>query len=406
MRVAMVSEHASPLANPGGMDAGGQNVFVADLGRALARRGVEVTVFTRRDDPALPVRVAMAPRLLVEHVNAGPPAPVPKDLLPAHMAAFADVLSRAWSRRRPDVVHAHFWMSGRAALAAGHPLDVPVVQTFHALGAVKRRHQAEKDTSPPERVAEECRIAATADQVLATCSDELFELARLGANPHRVSIVPCGVDLDLFRPEGPALPRGRWRHRVAIVSRLVERKGIGNLIAALTGVPDCELVVAGGPPAHRLAQDSEYQRLRRLAANAGVADRVRFLGGVARVRVPELVRSADVVACVPWYEPFGMTALEAMGCGVPVLATAVGGLVDTVVDGVTGLHVPPRYPDAVAWALRELLARPGLRATMGRAAVERTRARYGWETIAARTLAVYARGSQRRRAGATEEVGR
>jgi D-inositol-3-phosphate glycosyltransferase len=386
----MVSEHASPLAHLGGVDAGGQNVFVAQLALGLARRGHEVTVHTRRDGEDLPDRVPMAPGVTVEHVRAGPARPVPKDLLPPHMDAFARELRRWWRRQPPAVVHAHFWMSGRAALRAAAPLGVPVVQTFHALGVVKRRHQGDQDTSPPERVAEESRIVASADRVVATCSDELFELMRLGAEPGRVSVIPCGVDLERFRPDGAALPR-TGRRRVVVVSRLVPRKGIGNAITALAGVPDCELVVAGGPPPSDLGRDPEVQRFRRLAGAAGVGERVHFLGALAQERVPELLRSADVAACIPWYEPFGMVALEAMACGVPVLATAVGGLVDTVVDGVTGVHVPARRPEDTARALRELLSRPRLRQAMGAAGADRARRRYGWDTIAKRTASLYAR---------------
>jgi D-inositol-3-phosphate glycosyltransferase len=310
------------------------------------------------------------------------------------MDAFAGSLRRSWWRERPDVVHAHFWMSGRASLGAAQPLCLPVVQTFHALGVVKRRHQGPHDTSPAERVAEEARIVATADRVVATCSDEMFELVRMGADPRRVSIVPCGVDLRRFRPEGRRLARN-GRHRVVVVSRLVPRKGIGNVISALAGLPDCELLVAGGPPAGQLDGDPEVRRFRQLAAARGVHERVRFLGGLEQEQVPALLRSADVVACVPWYEPFGMVALEAMACGVPVVATAVGGLVDTVVDGVTGLHVPPRRPGEVARAIGDLLRRPRLRAAMGVAGAERARRRYGWATVAAETLAVYARVAER-----------
>jgi D-inositol-3-phosphate glycosyltransferase len=389
MRIAMVSEHASPLADLGGVDAGGQNVFVAQLALALARRGHEVTVHTRRDARDLPDRVRMARGVTVELVRAGPARPVPKDGLLPHMDAFAGELRRSWRRQPPAVVHAHFWMSGRAALRAAAPLDVPVVQTFHALGVVKRRHQGDQDTSPPERIAEESRIVAGADRIVATCSDELFELMRLGAEPARVSVVPCGVDLRRFRPEGPALPRN-GRRRVVVVSRLVPRKGIGNAITALAEVPDCELLVAGGPAPSRLDGAPEVRRFRRLAEQAGVADRVRFLGGLPQERVPRLLRSADVVACIPWYEPFGMVALEAMACGVPVLATAVGGLVDTVVDGVTGVHVPPRSPADVARALRQLLDDRQMRESMGAAGAERARRGYGWDTIAARTAALYA----------------
>jgi D-inositol-3-phosphate glycosyltransferase len=388
MRVAMVSEHASPLATLGGVDAGGQNVFVAELAAALARQSAEVRVYTRRDSEELPRRVTTRPGVTVEHVDAGPPHEISKDEMFPFMGGFADRLSRAWQRWRPDIVHAHFWMSGWASLRAAGRLDMPVVQTFHALGVVKRRHQGSKDGSPPERAGAERELVERADLILATCSDELFELIRLGADRRRVVIVPSGVDLGLFSSEGPSMDR-TLPHRIVIVSRLVERKGIGNAISALAQVPDCELVVAGGPPPDRLERDPEYRRFRALAIREHVADRVRFLGSLDRTRVPELIRSADVVACVPWYEPFGMVALEAMACGVPVVAAAVGGLVDTVIDGVTGLHVPPRRPERVAQAMKMLLGRPDLRRRMGAAAVERVRGRYGWDQVARQTLAAY-----------------
>ena len=397
MRIAMVSEHASPLAVLGGVDAGGQNVHVAALARALARRGVEVVVHTRRDGPGLPARVPFAPGVTVEHVDAGPPEPLPKDELLPFMPAFAAALERAWRERPPDAVHAHFWMSGMAALDAAAPLGVPVVHTFHALGIVKRRHQGHKDTSPPERLAIEARIAREADHIVATSTEEVFELTRMGASRARITVVPCGVDLGLFQPGGPAEPR-RLRHRAVVVSRLVERKGIGNVITALAEVPDTELVVAGGPEAGRLGADPEARRLAELARRAGVADRVELRGRVDRASVPALLRSADLVVCVPWYEPFGIVPLEAMACGVPVVASAVGGLVDTVVHGLNGVHVPPREPAAVAAALRALLADPERRAAMGRAGLRRAR-RYAWDRIARSTLAVY-------RALRTEEVAR
>jgi D-inositol-3-phosphate glycosyltransferase len=390
MRVAMVSEHASPLAVLGGADAGGQNVHVAALSAALARRGVEVVVHTRRDDPALPARVAIAPGVTVEHVDAGPPAPIPKDELLPHMDELAARLRQAWRVDPPDVVHAHFWMSGLAALAAARPLGLPVVQTFHALGVVKRRHQGAKDTSPPSRLRDEQMLAREADRIVATCSDEVFELVRMGADLHRITVVPCGVDLGLFRPDGPVEARDPGRSRLLVVSRLVERKGIGNVIAALAELPGAELVVAGGPPAPRLAEDPEARRLTDLARRLGVAGRVRLRGQVGPGDLPALYRSADLVVCVPWYEPFGIVPLEAMACGVPVVASAVGGLVDTVVDGVTGVHVPPRRPDLLAEALAGLLADPGRRAMLGAAGARRARRRYRWERIARGTLDVYA----------------
>ena len=365
----MVSEHASPLAVLGGVDAGGQNVYVAALSQELARRGAEVVVHTRRDDPELPRRVQLAPRVTVHHVDAGPAEHIPNpiDTLLPFMDDFADDLAESWQRERPDLVHSHFWMSGRAALAAAGPLELPVVHTFHALGVVKQRHQGEKDTSPAERIPEEQRIADGAERIVATCSDEVFELVRLGADRRRISVVPCGVNLALFHPDGPVAPRSPDVHRIVCVTRMVERKGVGNVVSALADVPGAELVVAGGPALEELVQDPEYRRLVALADSLGVADRVRFTGRLERSDVAPLLRSADVVACVPWYEPFGIVPLEAMACGVPVVGSAVGGLLDTVVHDLTGVHVPPRRPDRIAQALNELLADAERRWALGRA---------------------------------------
>jgi glycosyltransferase involved in cell wall biosynthesis len=389
----MVSEHASPLAALGGVDAGGQNVHVAALASALGRQGDEVVVHTRRDDPELARRVVLSPGVEVDHVDAGPPSEVPKDELLPHMGAFAEELREQWTAEPPDVVHAHFWMSARAALAAADGLGIPVVHTFHALGVVKRRHQGAQDTSPPQRIAIERRIAREVDRIVATCSDEVFELVRLGADRRRISVVPCGVDRGRFHPRVTPEPREAGpgaRHRLVIACRLVPRKGIADAVCALAAVPDAELVVAGGPDARQLELDPEARRLRALAVEVGVADRLVLRGRVSRDAMPALLRSADVVVCPPWYEPFGITPLEAMACGVPVVATAVGGQIDSVVDGVTGIHVPPRDPAALAAALRGLLADPDQRAALGAAAARRARRRYDFARVAASTRQVYA----------------
>jgi len=388
VRLSMVSEHASPLAVLGGVDAGGQNVHVAALAGALARRGVEVVVHTRREEPGVPRRVALAPGVVVDHVDAGPTAPLPKDELLPHMSAFAAELRARWSLEPPDVVHAHFWMSGRAALAAARPLGIPVAQTFHALGVVKRRYQGARDTSPPARLELEAEVARSVDRVIATCTDEVFELRRLGVERERITVVPCGVDLARFIPEGPVEARPGGRHRIVAVGRLVERKGFGNVLEALRYLPDSELVLAGGPERDALDGDEQAQRLCALARELGVADRVELRGRVARENLPALLRSADVVVCAPWYEPFGIVPLEAMACGIPVVVSAVGGLVDTVVNGVTGIHVAPRRPEELAEALRALLDDPEHRRRRGVAGARRARERYGWNRIAGATLRV------------------
>jgi glycosyltransferase involved in cell wall biosynthesis len=388
MKIDLVSEHASPLAAIGGVDAGGQNVHVAALAAGLARRGHEVTVHTRRDDEALPERVVLQDGYEVVHVPAGPPRPLPKDDLLRHMPEFAAVLRRTWAQRAPDLVHAHFWMSGLASVAAAGAGGIPIVQTFHALGSVKRRHQGAADPSPPQRVELERALCRNVAHVVATCSDEVFELRRLGLPSDRVSIVPCGVDTSSFTPRGPVAPRS-GRPRLLVLGRLVERKGQDDAVRALAAVPDAELVVVGGPPAETLDADPEVRRLRAVAEATGVADRLLFTGSVARDDVPAWVRSADVVLAVPWYEPFGITPLEAMACGRPVVATGVGGLVDTVVDGVTGDLVPPRDPAALGRALAALLADEERRAAYGAAGVKRARARYRWSRVVADTDAVY-----------------
>lgn len=390
MKVSLVSEHASPLALLGSVDAGGQNVHVDQLARALGRLGDRVVVHTRRDDPGLAPRVELGHGVTVEHVDAGPPEPIAKDDLLPFMDRFGEQLWRRWRTDRPDVVHSHFWMSGLASLEATRRLELPLAHTYHALGVVKRRHQGERDTSPSRRIEVERRLAREADLVVATTHAEVEELVTQGGDASRMTVIPCGVDLSSFAPTGPVAARTPGRRRVVVVSRLVERKGIGNVITALARLPrDVELIVVGGPPAGLITDDDEALRFLELVDELGLADRVELRGAVTRDDVPELLRSADAVACCPWYEPFGLVAVEAMACGVPVVASAVGGLAETVVDGVSGLLVPPRSPEAIAEALRALLGDDRRRRRLGQGAVRRSRV-YGWPDVASRTHAALA----------------
>ncbi|MFD2340911.1 glycosyltransferase [Clavibacter tessellarius] len=405
MRIAMISEHASPLATLGGVDAGGQNVHVAALSAALADEGHTVTVYTRRDDEALPARVAFAPGVEVVHLDAGPARAVPKDELLPHMGELADGLLADWRTNRPDVVHSHFWMSGVAALDAaarlasspvGAASAPPVLHTFHALGSVKRRHLGAEDTSPAERTHLEPGVGRRADAVIATCSDEAAELVRAGVDAARITVIPCGVDIGHFTPRADdAAGDDHALMRVMVVGRLVPRKGVDLAITALgiladRGHRDVELVIVGGSgDAASATEDAEARRLMDAARAAGVADRVRLHGRVSQADMPAVMRTADVVVCAPWYEPFGIVPLEAMASGVPVVASAVGGLTDSVVDGVTGILVPPRDPAAIADALGELRADPARRRALGRAGRDRMEHGYSWATVAARTADAY-----------------
>ena len=270
----------------------------------------------------------------------------------------------------------------------------PVTQTFHALGSVKRRWQPCADTSPAERIGIERRIARSADRIIATCSDEVAELRRLGAAKSSVDVIACGVDTELFTPDGPAEPRTGLA-RVLCIGRLVPRKGVDDVIRAVAGLPGVELLIAGGPPADRLAEDPEAARLRAVAAGSNA---VRLLGQVAHDRLPGLIRSADMVVSAPWYEPFGIVPLEAMACGVPVVTTAVGGMLDTVLPERTGLLVPPRDPDAIRAAIRRLLTEADTHRAMAEAGVRRARTRYSWAAVAAATERSYQRTLDARQA--------
>jgi glycosyltransferase involved in cell wall biosynthesis len=219
-----------------------------------------------------------------------------------------------------------------------------------------------------------------------------------------VSVVPCGVDLEHFTPApttdvSPPVPKRRCRYRLLSVGRLVPRKGYEIMIEALTWLPQTELLIAGGAGSGDVTPEPEHDRLVAVAEGLGVADRVRLVGQIARADMPALLRSADLVVCSPWYEPFGIVPLEAMACGVPVVASAVGGMLDTVVDGVTGTLVTPRDPVALAEAVGPLLEAPRRRAEFARAGLDRVRSCYSWDRVAADTAAVYQQTVIRQGAG-------
>jgi len=408
--IAHVSEHASPLsADIGSTDAGGQNVYVRALATAQAARGHQVTVYTRRTSAGQPERAAFAPGAEIVHVPAGPARELPKEDLAPFMGDFGDQLALAWRHRPPDVVHAHYWMSGIAALAGTRQSPIPVVATFHALAVDRLRYRM---SAPPdgterenafarererERVGAERTIAQTAAAVIALTSEESAYLAgpAIRVSPSRITVVPVGVDTELFTPQGPEFPRDASA-RLVTVSRLVERKGVRAVIETLGFLPDCELLIAGGPDPAEVRTDPVIRTLRDHARQHGVLDRVRFLGRVPHPEVPSLLRSADAFICAPHYEPFGTAALEAAACGVPVVASAVGGLREHVIDGVTGcLVTPPSTPRAIAAAAAELLASPSRRAQLG-ADAARNAARYAWPRVADEILDVY-QGLMRRR---------
>ncbi|BAU48281.1 glycosyl transferase family 1 [Sulfurifustis variabilis] len=403
-RIAMISEHASPLATLGGVDSGGQNVYVAQLANQLAARGYQVDVFTRRDQETLPDVVKFISRVRVVHVKAGPPVPIPKEQLLPYMPEFARQMSLYCRRQRMpyDVVHANFWTSGVVAMALKAELDLPFVITFHALGRVRRLHQGEADHFPDERPEIEERIIAAADCVIAECAQDRADLLNLyGADPARIRIVPCGFDSAELWPVEKCVARrvlgfAPGERIVASIGRLVPRKGIDVAIRALGrlwrehGV-DARLVVVGGESELPCPTATpEIARLHRIAAEEGVDDRVTFTGSCRRQLLRYYYSAADVFVTTPWYEPFGITPVEAMACGTPVIGTSVGGIKTTIRHGRTGFLIPPHSADALAARLAELLGAPELRRALGDAGRERANRHFTWAQVADRVASLYA----------------
>jgi glycosyltransferase involved in cell wall biosynthesis len=388
MRLAMISEHASPLASLGGEDSGGQNVYVAELARRLGAMGHQVDVFTRRDNELLPAVVPFAEGVRVVNLSAGPARSVPKDELFPFMHEFRDEFYR-FAREETgayDLVHANFWMSGWVACEAKRDLGLPFAQTFHALGEIKCREQGENDTSPPQRRVVEGGILDEAGLVLATCPAEVEELTTLyDADPSRLTVVPCGVDHQTFRSVDRDAAREMLglseRPTVVYVGRLVARKGVDTLVEAFALLPrrlDARLVIVGGEP----GGSPEAARLAALAEERGVSERVCFAGSRPQEDLRHYYGAADVAVSVPHYEPFGMTPLEAMACARPVVGSRVGGIKTSVADGETGYLVPPRDPESVAERLLRLLTDPALQLRLGRAARRRIEEHYTWERVA------------------------
>ncbi|MFD5827146.1 glycosyltransferase [Lentzea sp. NPDC060358] len=402
MRIAVISVQDDPSAPPRDRDAAGRPHRVAKLTEELRRLGHELTVHTRRTGGSPPDRPG------VVHVPAGPARPLGQDDVVPHLGEFARFLSARWEEAPPDVVHAHHWTSGLAAVLATRGTPIPIVLSYHGL--------AGGDSAGIERL-----VGRGAAGIVTTSGQETADLVRLGVRRSRISTVPWGVDTAVFTPHGPATPR-TGRVRVLAAGDLTPRAGLDDLVVALALVSSTELVVAGGPDRRFLPGNAEHARLAELAARHAVADRVSFIGHVPHAEMPALIRSADVVACPQRQSSFGVVALEAMACGVPVVASAVGGLAESVVHRVTGLHVPPHSPALLARALRLLLGDEVRRRELGAAGHDRVHLRHTWDRVAREVVRAYDRAAgpevitaqrepeqghaRQRRARAREERGR
>ena len=403
-RIAFLSEHASPIALLGGADAGGQNVYVDEVSRNLARRGYAVDVFTRRDTPDASEITQWAPGVRVIQLLAGPPQPRPKDELWPYMSEFRDSFLRFMIRDEAQysLIHGNFWMSGWVATELCRRLHIPAVQIFHATGKTKKRHQKKVDTSPGDRVKTEMGIVRDVDRLIAQCPYERDELVYdYRADPGKVVIIPSAVNTNIFHPIAQAEAREhiglpRDERIIVYVGRMLPRKDIRNIVRALALLPDdnnnprVSLMVVGGESVEPdPIATPEIGELQRLAAELGVLDRVRFIGKRQANELRYYYSAGDVVVTTPWYEPFGLTPLEAMACGRPVIGSAVGGLTFTITEGETGFLVPPRNPESLAERLQFLLTQPEMSARMGKAARKRVESEFTWSIVAMRTAALY-----------------
>jgi len=402
-RIAMISEHASPLAILGGVDSGGQNVYVGQLARHLAGLGHEVDVFTRRDSPRLPEVAEWVSGVRIVHVPAGPAEFVAKEALLPHMEEFTAGVLRFCrrQRRRYQLAHANFWMSGLVAADVKQALGLPFVVTFHALGRVRRLHQREADRFPDERFAVEDRVVAEADHIVAECPQEEEDLIRYyNADPARITIIPGGFDPAELWPISKALARvslGLSPDEPVILQlgRLVPRKGVDTVIRGFArlrrdhGVAARLLVVGGESDEPDPRATPEIGRLMALAEAEGVRDAVLFVGRRGREVLKYYYSAADVFVTTPWYEPFGITPVEAMACGTPVIGSNVGGIKFTVRDGETGYLVPPDDPDAMAERIAHLYRHPRLVNVFRRQAIKRAGDLFTWKRVADSMAALY-----------------
>ncbi len=413
-RVAVLSLHTSPLEQPGTGDAGGMNVYIVQTATRMARRGIEVEVFTRATSSGLPPVVELAPGVTVRHITAGPYEGLAKNDLPAQLCAFTAGVLRAEARREPgyyDVVHSHYWLSGQVGWLARDRWGVPLVHTAHTLAKVKNAALAEGDAPEPRtRMIGEEQVVAESDRLVANTPAEAAQLVDLyGADPARTATIPPGVDLERFTPGSRQAARAELGLPpdavvLAFVGRIQPLKAPDVLLRAAAELlhrdpalrDRLRVLVVGGPSGSGLAEPTA---LHQLAAALGISEQVVFAPPQGGSALAGVYRAADVVAVPSYNESFGLVALEAQACGTPVVAAEVGGLPVAVADGVSGQLVGSHHPGDWADALSAVALHPGRRAELAAGAVGHAR-RFSWERTTESLLRVYAEAAAAYRADA------
>jgi len=391
-RLALLSFHGCPVARLGEKDTGGMNVYVLQLAREFARKGIEVDVFTRYHDPDDPKIVELETGARVIHLNAGSYDAAKEDLFDY----IPEFLSELYSFQKSegttyDLVHSHYWLSGRVGMTLSRTWNVPHVATFHTLAQTKLRARV-GEREPARRSTVESLVMQDADAIIVSTEEEKQDVVRLyNAHPQKVTVIPAGVNLDTFKPVNKQIAR----HRVGIhenqvilyVGRIEPLKGIDVLLKAaalLDNTDDTRVLIVGGNP----GSDTELDRLKALTSELGIDKMVTFTGSVKQNELPNYYSAANVFVLPSHSESFGLAALEAMACGTPVVVSRVGGLKTFIDSGETGYLVPWRCPEPFAQRLEMLLANPRLQEAMGEAA--RAKAlQMGWGHAADRMLEFY-----------------
>ncbi|PPS42301.1 glycosyltransferase [Chroococcidiopsis sp. TS-821] len=401
-RIALISEHATPLGIFGGADSGGQNVYVGQVAKHLAALGYSVDVLTRRDRPQLPEIVEWHNGVRIVHITAGATQVMPKEALLPYMGEFTMAaiafMDRHWNY---DLIHANFWMSALVAAEIKRQKGIPFVVTFHALGRVRRFYQGDADKFPDDRFAIEDRIVREADKIIAECPQDREDLLTLyHADPNKIEVIPCGVDRGEFwqieRSQARLVLGLPVNERIVLqLGRLVPRKGVDNAICGFAhlvkqhGIAARLLIVGGESQTPNPQITPEIARLSAIASSLGIGDRVTFFGNRGREILKYFYSAADVFVTTPWYEPFGITPLEAMACGTPAIGSNVGGIKFTVKDGETGYLVAPNQPEMLGDRLAFLFQNPALLQLLGRQAIRHVEGRFTWEKVTSEIAALY-----------------
>ncbi len=394
-KIAFISEHASPLATLGGVDSGGQNVYVAELPKQLVKLGYNVDVYTRKESAEINEIINWIPGIRVIHVKAGPEKVITKEKLLSLMEEFANNMI-AFIRREEvvyELIHANFFMSALVASKVKKVFHIPYIVTFHALGLVRKIHQKEMDQFPAERIEIERRTFQNADHIIAECPQDKEDMIRLyQAPPEKISIVPCGFSAKEFYPIDKKKARRILQFNendkiILQLGRMVPRKGVDNVIRALGETKKSKnalrLVIVGGEhDKPNPALSPEMSRLQKIAKEEGVHSYVVFTGRKQRDALKFYYAAADIFITTPWYEPFGITPLEAMACGTPVIGSKVGGIKFTVEEGKTGFLVPPHNPHALAESIENLIMDEKLLASMHHNAIKRVNKYFTWKSVA------------------------